>query len=86
MQDLEKDLERTKRIVEALRARPTGSSEDPAQAPQGVSSDGGTGMLGRIQEALAEESNLKLQDPTWMVAPTTGHRWITVKCSTIAWP
>ena len=33
MQDLEKDLERTKRIVEALRARPTGSSEDPAQAP-----------------------------------------------------
>ena len=46
MQDLEKDLERTKRIVEALRARPTGSSEDPAQAPQGVSSDGGTGMQG----------------------------------------
>ena len=40
MQDLEKDLERTKRIVDALRARPTGSSEDPAQAPQGVSSDG----------------------------------------------
>ena len=51
MQDLEKDLERTKWMVEALRARPTGSSEDPAQAPQAVSSDGGTGMLGRIREA-----------------------------------
>ena len=52
MQDFEEDLERTKRIVEALRARPMGSSEDPAQARQGASS-GGTGMLGRIREALA---------------------------------
>ena len=33
---------------------------------------------------MPEESNLKLQDPTWMVAPTTGHRWTTVKSSTIA--
>ena len=63
MQDLEKDLERTKRIVEAQRARPTGSSEDPAQAPQRVSSDGGTRMLGRIQEALARGEQPQASGP-----------------------
>ena len=39
MQDLEKDLEGTKGTVEALCARPTRSPKDPAQAPQGESSD-----------------------------------------------
>ena len=52
MQDLERDLEGTKRTVVALYARPTGSPKDPAQAPQGESSDGGTEVLGRIREAL----------------------------------
>ena len=63
MQDLEKELERTKRTFEALYARPTGSPEDPAQAPQGVSSDGGTGMLGRIREALARGEQPQASGP-----------------------
>ena len=59
MQDLEKDLERTKRPVEALYARPTGSPEDPAQALQGVSSDRGTGCLGGSGKLSPD---LKLRD------------------------
>ena len=63
MQDLERDLERTKRIVKALRARPTGSSEDQAQALHGVLSNGGTGMLGRIREALARGGQPQASGP-----------------------
>ena len=48
--------------IEALYARPTGSPEDLAQAP-----NGSTGMLGRIRELSPEESNLKLRHRTWMV-------------------
>ena len=74
MQDLEKDLERTKRIVEALRARPTGSSEAQPKHPKACLLMVPRGCSGGSGKPTPEKSNLKLRDPTWMVALTTNVR------------
>ena len=58
MQDLEIDLE-----DKADRRGPVCETDGMAQATQGESSDGGTGMLGRIQEALARGEQPQALEP-----------------------